>query len=107
MSAKSAIEKQQRIAREKETQRSEHKQRHEEEAKFMKKTKVEKELRRAKRKGMLNIQPLDVRSSQHSSSSSKCAKGKAYNEKIQFAQTIIQNINTIGTSAIEFLRKSR
>jgi hypothetical protein len=43
----------------------------------------------------------------HSSSSSKCAKGKAYNEKIQFAQMIIHDINIIGTFAIEFLQKSK
>ncbi len=51
---------------------------------LLRRIKVEEELRRAK-KGMLNIQPLVVRLLSHSSSSSKCAKGKAYNEKIQFA----------------------
>ncbi len=41
---------------------------------------------------MLNIQSLVVRSPPHSSLSSKCAEGKLYNEKMQFAQTIIHNI---------------
>jgi hypothetical protein len=50
---------------------------------------------------------LAIRSLLHSSSSSKCVKGKAYNEKIQFAQTIIQDINTIITSTFEFLPRSR
>jgi hypothetical protein len=48
----------------------------------LKRTNVEKELRRAERKGVLNFQPLAIRSLLHSSSSSKCANGKAYNEKI-------------------------
>jgi hypothetical protein len=48
----------------------------------LKRIEVEEELRRVVRKGMLNIQPLDVRSSPHSSLSLKCEKGKAYNEKI-------------------------
>jgi hypothetical protein len=56
---------------------------------------------------MLNIQPLVIRSSPHSSSFLECAEGKAYNEKIQFAQTIIQNTNTIRIYAIEFLCRSR
>jgi hypothetical protein len=46
---------------------------------------VKEELTRAKREGMLNIQPLAIRSPPHSSSSSKCVERKAYNEKIQFA----------------------
>jgi len=46
-------------------------------------TKVEKELKKEER-GLLNIELLAIRSSSHSSSSSKCAKGKVYNEKIQF-----------------------
>ncbi len=71
----------------------------------MKKTEVKKELRRVK-KIMLNIQLLAVRSSLHSSSLD-CAEGKVYNVKIQFAQTIIQDINTIGTFEIEFLCKSK
>ncbi len=56
---------------------------------------------------MLNIQPLTIRSLSHSSSSLKCAEGKAYNEKIQFVQTIIYNCDIIGTSTIEFLRKRK
>jgi hypothetical protein len=47
-----------------------------------KRTKIEEELRRVEREEVLNIQPLIVRSLPHSSSSSECAKGKAYNEKI-------------------------
>jgi hypothetical protein len=45
-------------------------------------TKVKEELRIAQREGVLNIQSLVVRSLPHSSSSSKCVEGKAYNEKI-------------------------
>jgi hypothetical protein len=78
MNAKSAIEKLQRIAREKEAQRNEHIRRQEEEAE-LRGTEVEEELKRSKR-GMLNIQPLVVRSPPHSSS--ECANRKAYNEKI-------------------------
>jgi hypothetical protein len=44
--------------------------------------KTEKELRKAEREGVLNIQPLAIRSLLHSSSFSESAKGKAYNEKI-------------------------
>ncbi len=51
---------------------------------------------------MLNIQSLVVRSSLHSSSSSKCVEGKAYDEKIQFAQIIIHDIDMTKTFAIEF-----
>jgi len=56
---------------------------------LLRRTKVEKELRIAKRKGMLNIQPLALRLPPHSSSSSECVKGKVDNEKIQLVQTII------------------
>jgi hypothetical protein len=73
----------------------------------LKKIKIEEELRRIERKGLLNIQPLVIRSPPHSSSSSKCAKRKAYSEKIQFAQMIIQNIYTTRTSTMEFLCRSR
>jgi hypothetical protein len=52
---------------------------------LLKKTQVEKELRIAHKKGVLNIQQLAIRSLLHSSSLSKCAERKAYNEKIQFA----------------------
>jgi len=55
MNAKSAIEKLEWIAREKETQRNEHKQRQEEELELLKIIKVEKELRRVERGKMLNI----------------------------------------------------
>jgi len=54
----------------------------EEEAKLLRKKKVEKEMRIAKREGMLNIQPLASRLPPHSASSLECVKGKAYNEKI-------------------------
>ncbi len=73
---------------------------------MLKRKEVEDELR-ITQKGMLNIQPLTIRSLSHSSSSLKCAEGKAYNEKIQFVQTIIYNCDIIGTSTIEFLRKRK
>jgi hypothetical protein len=73
----------------------------------LKKTKLEEELKRAHRKCVLNIQPLVVRSPPYSSSSLECVEGKAYKEKIQFAQMVIQEINTIGTFTIEFLRRSK
>jgi hypothetical protein len=50
---------------------------------------------------MLNIQMLVIRSSPHSSSSSKCVEGNAYNEKIQFAQMIIQDIDTTGKNLVQ------
>ncbi len=56
---------------------------------------------------MLNIQPLAIKSLPHSSSSSACAKGKVYNEKIQLVHMIIQDIKTIGTSTVEFLCRSK
>ncbi len=56
---------------------------------------------------MLNIQPLALRLPPHSSSLSKCLKGKAYNEKIHFAQIIIQDINTTRTFVVEFLHTSK
>jgi hypothetical protein len=56
---------------------------------------------------VLNIQPLAERSLSHSSSSLKCAKGKTYNENMQFVQMIIHEIYRIGTSVVEFLHKSR
>ncbi len=59
------------------------------------------------KKGMLNIPLLAIRLPPHSSSSSECAKRKAYNEMIQFAQTIIQVINITKTSIVEFLCKSK
>ncbi len=82
MSVKSATKKLQIIAREKEAHRSEHKQRQEEETELLKITKVEEELKRAEREGMLNIQLLVVRSLPHSSPSLECVEGKVYNEKI-------------------------
>ncbi len=50
---------------------------------------------------------LVVKLSLHFSSSLKCVEGKTYNEKIQFAQTIIHDINQIGTSIVEFLHRSK
>jgi hypothetical protein len=47
----------------------------------LKRPKVKEELRRPER-GLLNIQSLVVRLPPHSSSSSECAEGKAYNVKI-------------------------
>jgi hypothetical protein len=55
MNAESAIEKLQRITREKEAQTSEHRQRHEEEAELLRKIEVEEELKNVERKGVLNI----------------------------------------------------
>jgi hypothetical protein len=82
MSVKSAIEKLQRIAREKEAQRSEHRQRQEEEAELLRRIEIKEELIRVKKKGVLNIQPLAISLPPHSSSSLECVEGKAYNEKI-------------------------
>jgi hypothetical protein len=48
----------------------------------LRKIEVDNELKRAERKGMLNILPLVVRLSPHSSSSSECVERKTYNEKI-------------------------
>jgi hypothetical protein len=59
-----------------------------------------------KKKGVLNIQLLAIRSPPHSSSSSECEEGKMYNEKMQFVQTIICGIYKTRTSLIEFLCKS-
>ncbi len=59
-------------------------------------------MRRVEREGVLNIYLLAIRLSLHSSSSLECAKGKAYKEKILFAQMIIQNIDTTRTFAIGF-----
>ncbi len=50
---------------------------------------------------------LVVRSQLHSSSSLECVEGKAYNEKMQFSQTIIHNIYRTKTLAIEFLCRSK
>jgi hypothetical protein len=75
----------------------------EEEVELLKKTETKEELRRAEHEGVLNIQTLATGSPPHSSSSSsECAEGKAYNEKIQFAQMIIHDINTIRTFVVEF-----
>jgi hypothetical protein len=54
---------------------------------------------------MLNIQSLAIRSSLHSPSSSKCEKHKAYNEKMQFAQTLIHDIYGYRTFVVEFLHR--
>ncbi len=56
---------------------------------------------------MLNIQSLAISLSFLSSSSLECVEGKVSNEKIQFAQTIIHNINMIESSIVEFMRKSK
>jgi hypothetical protein len=106
MSVGSVIEKLQRITKEKEVKRSECKQRQEEEAKLLKRIKVEEELRKVEREGMLNIQPLVVRLL-HLSSSLECAEGKTYNEKMQFVQMIIHDIYKIGAFVIKFLCKTR
>jgi hypothetical protein len=74
---------------------------------LLRKIEVNEELRRVEKEGMLNIQPLVVRLPLHSSSSSKCVEGKVYKEKIQFVQTIIQDIYITRTYVVEFLCKSR
>ncbi len=56
-----AIEKLQRITKEKETQNSEYRRRHDEELELLRRTKIEEELNKAKREGMLNIQPLAIK----------------------------------------------
>jgi hypothetical protein len=43
---------------------------------LLRRIKINEELRRTEKEGMLNIQPLVVRSPPHSSSSSKCVEGK-------------------------------
>jgi hypothetical protein len=103
MNAKSAIEKLQIIVKEEETQKSEHKQRQEEETKLLKKKKTREKLRRVESIGMLNIQQLAIRLLPHSPSSSKCGKGKVYNEKMQFMHMTIQDIYRTRTSTVEFL----
>jgi hypothetical protein len=55
MNVESAINKLSKIAREKEVHRSEHRQRHQEEVELLRKTKLEEELRRVEREGVLNI----------------------------------------------------
>ncbi len=52
--------------------------------KLLRKKKAKKELKKVEGEGVLNIQPLVVRSLLHSSSSLKCAEKKAYNENVQF-----------------------
>ncbi len=49
-------------------------------------------MRRVNCAGMLNIQPLAMKSPPHSPSFSKCEEGEAYNEKMQFAHMIIEDI---------------
>jgi hypothetical protein len=74
---------------------------------LLRKIEVNEELKKVEKEGMLNIQPLVVRLPLHSSSSSKCVEGKVYKEKIQFVQTIIQDIDITRTYVVEFLCKSR
>jgi hypothetical protein len=107
MSVESAIEKLQIVRKEKETHNSEHRRRHEEEVEKLKKIEAEKELRRVERARMLNIQLMAVRSLSHSPSSSECEEGNVYNDNMQFAHTIIQDIHRSRTSTIEFLHKCR
>jgi hypothetical protein len=92
MSVESVIEKLQKITRKKEGSAKEWAQKQEEEAKSLRRIKAFEELKKTKRKDMLNIRPLVVRSLLHSSSlSSKCAKGKMYNEKIKLSQILYIN----------------
>ncbi len=74
---------------------------------LLRRTKVEEELRKAKHECVLNIQPLAVRSSLHSSSYLECVERKAYNGKIEFVHMKIHDINIIATSIVEFLRRSK
>ncbi len=92
MCVENAIEKLQRITKEKEVQRSAHRQRQEEEVKLLRRIEVEEELRRVEHEGVLNIQSLVARSLPHSSSSLQCAERKVYNEKIQFTQTVTKSL---------------
>jgi len=107
MSVESVIEKLQKVAKEKEVQKNEHKWRQEEEVKMLEKREAKEELRKAKSTRMLNIQPLAIRLPSHSPSSSECEKGEVYNEKMQFAHMIIQNIYKTRTFVIEFLRRCK
>ncbi len=62
---------------------------------MLRRIKAFEELKKTIREDMLNIQLLAVRSPLHSSSlSSKCAKGKIYNEKIKLPQMIIDRTKT-------------
>jgi DNA invertase Pin-like site-specific DNA recombinase len=51
-------------------------------SRITKKNRTRRGVEKAKKKGVLNIKPLVVKSLPHSSSSLECAKGKAYKEKI-------------------------
>jgi hypothetical protein len=107
MSVERTIKKLQRITREKEVQKNEHKWIMEEEVELLRKKEAKEELIRTKCARVLNIQLLAIRLLPHSPSSSECEEGKAYNERMQFVHTIIQDIYKIGTSTIEFLRRRR
>ncbi len=52
---------------------------------------------------MLNKQLLVIRLPSHSPSSLECEEGKVYNEKMQFAHTIIQDMYKIRTFIVESL----
>ncbi len=56
---------------------------------------------------MLNKQLLVIRLPLHSPSSLECEEGKAYNENMQFAHTIIQDMYKTRTFIIEFLHICR
>jgi hypothetical protein len=73
----------------------------------LRKKEAEEVLRRAESIGVLNIQPLAIRLSSHSPSSLECEEGKTYNEKIQFAHSIIQDIYKTETSTVKFLCKRK
>ncbi len=81
--------------------------RKQEEVELLKRIEVEEELRRSQCESVLNIQLLAIITPPHSSSFWKCVEGTAYNEKIQFVQTIIQDIDSTRTSTIKFLCKSK
>jgi len=69
--------------------------------------KKEEELKKVEHAGLLNIHLLVIRSPLHSPSFLECEEGKANNENMQFAHTIIQDIYKIGTFAIRFLYRRK
>ncbi len=94
--------------REKEVQRTGNRRKQQEEAKLQRRIEIEKQLRRAKREGMLNIQSLVMKLSLIHHHLWNVQEGRhIYNEKLQFAQTIIQNIYITGTFIVEFLCKGK
>jgi PAB1-binding protein PBP1 len=69
--------------------------------------KEKKMLRRGENDGVLNTQPLVVKSLSHSLSYSKCEEGKQYHEKMKFVYSIIQDIYRSKKSTLEFFRRQK